>query len=160
MTPYCTSCNKHYALFSYLGICLYVGADYDTPMGMTINGDEIQMIPDQTLFKYELSENEENFWNYVGSTYFARLCGGDYNEFERTQDRHDSIIHPTRGVWLDGKYDYMILKNVAIPPIFYIFMWIRADYAGTLFSTNAVHDERNQHVIHVGIRGNRLESGV
>jgi len=62
-------------------------------------------------------------------------------------------------MWFDGKYDYLKMIGV-IPPRFGVFFWTKPYHDGTLMSSNAIHDEANQHLIAAGIRGNRLESSV
>lgn len=76
------------------------------------------------------------------------------------RQRTDSIAHSTRGFWFDGRYDSKIFGGNPIPPRFFMNFWIKAETDGTLFSTSALYDERNQHLINIGLRENRLEMGM
>lgn len=116
-----------------LGACVFI-TDGDVPMGMTLDDGVLSMEPEM-LFNFNLADGlEENFWSYSGSTWKVQLFGGDDDDRNVNYNRHDSIIHPTRGVWFDGKYDFQTLKNATMSPFTYLFLWVRADSPGTLFS--------------------------
>jgi hypothetical protein len=74
-------------------------------------------------------------------------------------NRKDSVMHPTRGYFFDGRYDYISFSG-ALPPTFTMHFWVNTEHGGSLYSTNAVFDESDQNFVHVGIRGNRMEMGV
>lgn len=110
----------------------------------------------ENLFHFDLtrsmSDLEDGYTDfYDGASWTASLTGF-YN-------RNDSIALSDRGRWFDGKYDYLQFNGV-IPPRFAVFFITKAYSDGTLLSTNAIHDEANQHLITAGIRGKRLESSV
>jgi len=74
-------------------------------------------------------------------------------------DRRDSVNHETRGMWFDGKYDYLIMDGI-LPPRMHVEFWTKPVHDGTLMSVSATYDEANQHLLYAGIRGNRLDSSV
>lgn len=112
-------------------------------MGLTLTDGHLTA-SDAKLFEFVLGdEGHDNFWNFAGEGYNAQLFGGDDSYENNNYNRNDAIKHPTRGLWFDGRYDFQTLKNVTLPPVVFMYFWINADYQGTLFSTNAVYDERN-----------------
>jgi hypothetical protein len=68
-------------------------------------------------------------------------------------------MHPDRGFFFDGRYDFQQF-TAALPPTFAMSFWVRTEHGGTLFSTNGVYDDGDQHFVNCGIRGNRMEMGV
>jgi hypothetical protein len=56
--------------------------------------------------------------------------------------RRDSVHHETRGMWFDGKYDYLIMNGV-LPARLHVEFWTKPVHDGTLFSVSAEYDEAN-----------------
>jgi hypothetical protein len=65
-----------------------------------------------------------------------------------------------RGLWFDGKYDFLLINNMTIRPLFGFSMWIRPQGSGTLYSVSRLNDPEKEDYFALGIKGYRLNLKV
>jgi hypothetical protein len=172
----CLRCEENYRLIDRIPVCVWVGEVKPPPFGYATWDDESGVWGwlEAKLFSvnFSIKPSEDHLYLLAGSyeiptghgnsgqtvSWNAMLESGPYYTNDEP-DRHDAVRHSTRGDWFDGRYDFKSFHG-GLPLTVSVHFWVKPYHAGTILSTNGVHDELSQHVIHVGIRGNRLEAGV
>lgn len=145
---------------------MFVPNTSELPLSYTISGGSLAN-SDAKIFQFDFKnvdyEAQKSYTFTNSYTYSAQnvswtvdIQGGSLND---KWNRHDSVAHPDRGFFFDGRYDFQQF-TAAMPPTFAMNFWTRTEHGGTLFSTNGIYDDGDQHFVHCGIRGNRMEMGV
>lgn len=75
-------------------------------------------------------------------------------------DSSDPYLLDDRGLWFDGKYDFLLINNMTIRPLFGFSMWIRPQGSGTLYSVSRLNDPEKEDYFALGIKGYRLNLKV
>jgi len=126
-------------------LCAFL-QDESIPIGYVLsNGQLYGADANVRLFNFDLTESAESladnaFNNCVDLGALGSSC---WNVSLRDgKDRRDSIHHGTRGMWFDGKYDYLIMDGT-LPPRMHINFWTKSYHDGTLFSVSGKYDEAN-----------------
>ena len=164
--PQCNSCYQGYiAIDDMPHLCAFLQDDSakNIPIGYSLSAGTLYNNAErQELFIFDLTKSADS----LATTGYSNCWSGDGRgavcwdvSLRDGKDRRDSVHHATRGMWFDGKYDYLIMDG-ALPPRMNISFWTKPSHDGTLFSVSAINDEANQHLLYAGIRGNRLDSSV
>jgi hypothetical protein len=161
--PVCEVCDEGYVTVDDMPhLCAFLQS-HVVPIGYALdNGNLITSSSHVELFNFDLRESaetlaNEGFSNCIEPTGHGETCWNVH--LRNGNNRRDSVHHATRGMWFDGKYDYLIM-NGTLPARMHINFWIKPYHDGSLFSVSGKYDEANQHLISAGVRGKRLESQV
>jgi len=144
--PKCNRCQPEYRpLADMEHLCMFVPDEEQLPMGMYFEMGKLAASSDPLkLFKFNLSDDMSTLEvGYNGSIGQGNAQSTWNASLDSSYARRDSINHATRGMWFDGKYDYLVMNRGVLPPRFGAYFWTKVYHDGTLISTNAVHDEAN-----------------
>jgi hypothetical protein len=75
-------------------------------------------------------------------------------------DSSDPYLLDDRGLWFDGKYDFLLFKNLTVRPLFGFSMWVKPQGSGTFYSISRLNDPEKEDYFAVGIKGYRLNLKV
>jgi len=127
-------------------LCAFLQDDSVIPLGYVLRNDTLWStevyLP---LFTFDLTESALSLANdaYQNCMDLGELGNSCWSVSLRDgKDRRDSVHHATRGMWFDGKYDYLIMDGT-LPPRMHINFWTKSYHDGTLFSVSAKYDEAN-----------------
>jgi hypothetical protein len=139
----CEACRRGYFRFEDTDLCL--SSENLQNLSLPDEMDLVLSFQDQELFTFSLNvdwggdydeRSVQVDFQSVAGTLTYRLHKGAINS---TGDRHGGLHLETRGMWFDGKYDFLTLSGILFPKV-YVSFWVNPYTSGTLLSNNAVHD--------------------
>jgi hypothetical protein len=93
-------------------------------------------------------------WGDGSLTWDVTTFGGA-RQAERNDD--DPFLTADRGLWFDGRYNYMSIEGLLLSHTWSIEAWTNPITSGTLFSTSRIHEHNSQIIAHIGFLGGKLE---
>lgn len=109
-------------------------------------------------------DSSNSSWIYEGTGSFAsgtndwmvKLFGGAH-EIKPAPFDFDPYLTDDRGLWFDGKSNYMTSQMLSLHHTFTINTWIRPYGSGAIFSSSKNFDAEWNKSLHWGITENRME---
>jgi hypothetical protein len=111
-------------------------------------------------FEFTATNLVDNLWTYtdsvtidsVSSDYTVEAIGGIHVGY----DSSDPYLLDDRGLWFDGKYDFLLLKNLQIEMDFVYSLWIKPHGSGTLYSVSRLNDPGEENFFAFGLKGRKF----
>lgn len=72
-------------------------------------------------------------------------------------DSSDPYLIDDRGLWFDGKYDFIIVKGLKVHTKFSTSQWVKPHGSGTLFSVSQLEDYETEQYWAISIKGRKLQ---
>jgi len=142
--PKCSQCMEGYVLMDDMDhLCVFLQDEEAIPFGFALSDGVLYTIDNYTgLFNFDLTkapyDQDQLYLVDLGPLGFASWG----TNLRAGYDRRDSVNHETRGMWFDGKYDYLIMDGI-LPPRIHVEFWTKPVHDGTLMSVSATYDEAN-----------------
>lgn len=71
-------------------------------------------------------------------------------------DSSDPYLIDDRGLWFDGKYDFIVIHGLKVHTKFAMSQWAKPHGSGTLFSVSRLHDYEKEQYWAVSVKGRKL----
>lgn len=71
-------------------------------------------------------------------------------------DSSDPYLIDDRGLWFDGKYDFIVIKGLKVHHKFAMSQWVKPHGSGTLFSVSRLNDYEKEEYWSVSVKARKL----
>jgi len=98
---------------------------------------------DSTIFEVSFDHSDNILWSYdgewenAGQIWTVYIYGGDESQVRGVDD---PFLTSDRGMWHDGRYNFMTFADLTLSHTWTIEVWINPVMPGTIFSSNKVYD--------------------
>jgi hypothetical protein len=76
---------------------------------------------------------------------------------EAIRNVDDPFLTSDRGLWFDGRYNFMTVENLYLAHTWSIELWANPMTHGTFFSSSRIYDHQSEVLSHIGLIGEKME---